>query len=473
MSTMTNNWFNAERVSQPGSVILNEWMASRQNARQGPKAAVQATPVSGILPGTEMYSILTGGSLENGAGVAVTEQTAMAVAAVYACIGLIGGALASVPLHFYRRSKGARMREDHRLWWMFNESPWANWTASSAWMYTVQSVGLMGDSFWEIKRRNRFSLSVESIEGFEPHHPNRVYVDSHDDGSLFYLVQDRNGTIRTVEAEDMLHFTGVGFDGKRSLSPLRAALRSAAGIAIAADQHAGSFFRNGARPDFVIKSTGNPSEDQLDAIRKTWHQKYQGPLRSHLPAVLSGGMEVQELTMSAEDAQLIATRNFQVQDIARIYGVPPHMIGYTEKTTSWGSGIESMSIGFVRYTLRRYMDAFQQEINRKLWPRNTTLFAEFNADALQDGDSKAQAEYFAKALGGPGSQGWMTINEIRRLKNLPPIEGGDRIVWAGRSQTEQPEPPESPDRSDDRPGQQQRDDESDSDLDSDDETDGD
>lgn len=440
MSAMTKNWFNAERVSQPGSVILNKWMASRQSARQSPKAAVDATPVSEILPGTEMYNILTGGGMDGGAGVAVTEQSAMAVGAVYACIGLIGGAMASIPLHFYRRKSGSRTRIDHRLWWFFNESPWANWTASSAWMFTVQSIGLLGDSFWEIKRKNRFTLSVESIEGFEPHHPNRVYVDMHNDGSLFYLVQDRTtGTIRTVEAEDMLHFTGVGFDGKRSLSPLRAALRSAAGIAIAADQHAGSFFKNGARPDFVITMPGKADEGQINALRNSWSQRYQGALRAHLPAVLTGGMEVQELTMSAEDAQLIATRNFQVKDVARIYGVPPHMIGDTEKTTSFGSGIESMSIGFVRYTLRRYMDAFQQEINRKLWPRNATIFGEFNADALQDGDSKAQSEYFGKALGGPGSQGWMTINEVRRLKNLPPIPGGDEVVRASQTQSDRPE----------------------------------
>ncbi len=433
MNTAKNSWYNADRVKQPGSVILNTWLESRKNASLAPKASSNSVPVSQITPGTEMYDVLTGGSYYGGAGVAVTEQTAMAVGAVYACIGLIGGAMASIPFHFYKRGDGSRTRVDHRLWWMFNESPWENWTASAAWMFTVQSIGLRGDGFWEIKRKNKYSLSVDSIEGFEPHHPDRVYANKHDDGSLYYVVQTDSGQLRIIEAEDMLHFTGVGFDGKRSISPLKAALRSASGIAMAADEHAGSFFRNGARPDFVIRAPNKPSDDQLDVIRKTWYSKHQGPMRSHLPAILTGGMEVQELTMSAEDAQLIATRNFQVQDIARIFGVPPHMIGYTEKTTSWGSGVESMSIGFVRYTLRRYMDGFQQEINRKLWPKNVALFGEFNADALQDGDSKAQSEYFGKALGGPGTQGWMTINEVRRLKNLPPIEGGDEVIRSGQA----------------------------------------
>ena len=441
MNTAKNSWYNVERVRQPGSVILNSWMASRNKSRQPSVASASSVPVSEITPGTEMYDVLTGGAIYGGAGVAVTEQTAMAVGAVYACIGLIGGAMASIPLHFYKRGDGSRTRVDHRLWWMFNESPWVNWTASAAWMFTVQSIGLRGDSFWEIKRKNKFSLSVDSIDGFVPYHPDRVFVNKHDDGSLYYVVQTDSAQLKVIEAEDMLHFTGVGFDGKRSISPLRAALRSASGIALAADEHAGSFFRNGARPDFVIKAPNKPDTSQIEAIRNTWYSRHQGPLRSHLPAILTGGMEVQELTMSAEDAQLIATRNFQVQDIARIFGVPPHMVGYTEKTTSWGSGVESMSIGFVRYTLRRYMDGFQQEINRKLWPQNVALFAEFNADALQDGDSKAQSEYFGKALGGPGSQGWMTINEVRRLKNLPPIDGGDEIIRSGQAVNGQDQPP--------------------------------
>lgn len=127
-----------------------------------------------------------------------------------------------------------------------------------------------------------------------------------------------------------------------------------------------------------------------------------------------------------------ATRKFEVEEIARIFGVPPHMIA-TEKSTSWGSGIEQMSIGFVRYTLSRYTDPMRQEANRKIWPRSRIYFGEFNKDALLDGDSKTQGEYFGKALGGPGSQGWMTINEVRRLKNLRPIPGGDRLVFAGNT----------------------------------------
>lgn len=150
-----------------------------------------------------------------------------------------------------------------------------------------------------------------------------------------------------------------------------------------------------------------------------------------MPAVLQGGLKIEQLTMTAEDAQLLGTRQYQTEEIARIFGVPPHMIGHTAKTTSWGAGVEQQSIGFVRYTLMRHLDQIRQEVNRKVWPRSRLFFAEHSLDALLEGDSKAQSEFFSKALGGPGAQGYMAVNEVRRLKNLPPLDGYDEIPRAG------------------------------------------
>lgn len=439
-------WYNADRVAQPGSVILTEWKAQRESARSGQVQA--STPIGDIKPGAEMFDILTGSYGQMGAGIPVTEHSVMAIGAVYACVSIIGGALASLPFHLYKRLAEGRERFDSDLWWLFNESPWPTWTAASAWSFATQSIGLKGDGFWRIHRVSPFS---NAIQGFEPYHPDRVFVIQ-EKGRNYYTVTNVNGTQETIDQDDMLHFPGIGFDGRRSITPIRAALRPAGGIALAADEFASAFFRNGARPDFALTTPGKLSQDAAQLLRTTWADRHSGPSNAHLPAVLSGGLDVKELTMSAEDAQLLSTRQFQVQDIARIFGVPPHMIGYTEKSTNWGSGIEQMSIGFVRYTLRRYIDAMAQEINRKIWPRSRIYFGEHNTDALLDGDSKAQAEYFAKALGGPGNQGWMTINEIRRLKNLKPIDGGDKLVFAGASQSslkptqpdiEDPEDPET------------------------------
>ena len=421
-------WYNAESVAQKGSVILSTWKAEREAARGQPQASV---PVSSITRGTEMFDILTGGFGFGGAGVPVTEQTAMCVSAVYACVGLIGGAIAALPYHLYRRMAGGRERYDSDLWWLFNESPWGPWTAASAWQFAAQSIALKGDGFWRIRRVTPYT---NAIEGFEPYHPDKVQTIL-EGGDILYLAQNDKGKIETIPAADMLHFPGIGFNGLRSLTPIRAALRAPAGIALAADEFAGAFFKNGARPDFALKTPGALKEDQAKLLRDSWANRHSGPANAHLPAILTGGLEVQQLTMTAEDAQLLATRKFQIEDIARIFGVPPHMIGYTEKTTSWGSGVEQMSIGFVRYTLRRYLDAIQQEINRKIWPKSRLLFGEFLVDALLEGDSKAQAEWFSKALGGPGSQGWMTINEVRRLKNLPPVAGGEKLIQAGAAAT--------------------------------------
>lgn len=432
-------WYNADRVSQPGSVILSNWLAERQAARAAGSPQASA-PVSSITAGSEMFDILTGGYGIGGAGVPVTEQTVMAIGAVYACVGLIGGALAALPFHLYKRVAEGRERFDSDLWWLFNESPWPNWTAASAWSWAAQSIALRGDGYWRIRR---VSPWTNAIEGFEPLNPARVQP-LRENGETVYLVQNDQGTIETVAAADMLHFPGVGFNGLRSLTPIRAALRPAAGIALAADEYAGAFFKNGARPDFALTTDGKLTDDAARLLRETWAARHGGASNAHLPAVLTGGLKVQQLTMSAEDAQLLATRKFQVEDIARIFGVPAHMIGYTEKTTSWGSGVEQMSIGFVRYTLRRYLDAIQQEINRKIWPKSRIYFAEFNADALLEGDTKAQAEYFGKALGGPGTQGWMTINEVRRLKNLKPIAGGDQLIFAGAAPAVQTSAAEDP-----------------------------
>lgn len=436
-------WYNAERVSQPGSAILTAWRAEREATRAGqlPQAAV---PVSTITRGTEMFDLLTGGFGMIGAGVPVTEQTALCVSAVYACVGLIGGAIAALPFHLFRRTADGRDRYDSDLWWLFNESPWETWTAASAWSFIAQSIALKGDGFWRI-HRSTHPMRLSDIVGFEPIHPDRVQV-VRQDGRNYYLVQTDEGTIETIDQDDMLHFPGIGFDGKRSLTPIRAALRTPAGIALAADEFAGAFFKNGARPDFALRTEKDIKPEQAALLRETWAARHAGPSNAHLPAILTGGLEVQQLTMSSEDAQLLATRKFQVEDIARIFGVPPHMIGYTEKTTSWGSGVEQMSIGFVRYTLSRYLDAIQQEINRKVWPRSTRIYGEFNRDALLEGDAKAQAEYFAKALGGPGTQGWMTINEVRKLKNLKPIEGGEKLIFAGTN--EDPEPDSKPEETD-------------------------
>lgn len=371
------------------------------------------------------------------AGPVVNARTAMRSSAVYACVATIAGAIAALPLPVYQRTADGRERADHPLWWLLNEQPTPGFSAYAFWEYVVSSKLLRGDGLAMIARNN-----AGQPQALIPLPRGQTLIEKRDGRLVYYVELD--GDYIGLDQDDVLHFPSLGFDGIKSPSVISLAAKQGVGVSLAAEEYAGRFFSNGARPDFALSHPGNPTRQQVDLIREMWAERHQGTANRHLPAVLVGGMEVKELTMSAEDSQLLETRKWQVVDIARAFGVPPHMIGETEKSSSWGTGIEQMSIGFVRWTLNRHLKPIEQELNRKLWPRSARYFVEFNREGLMAGDSKAEAEYFTKALGGPGAQGYMTVNEVRRIKNLPPVEGGDilyRPENAGNAQ-----PPAEPDQ---------------------------
>ena len=398
---------------------INKFAIKIANATNTPSA-----PISQITRGSELFSIFSGSNA--GGTVAVNERVAMCVSAVIGCVNLIGGAISSMPLHFYERTNSGRQRYSPDIWWLLNERAFNNWPASALWVYVVLSKLLHGDAFVQIHRASRFS-SV--ITGFEPIHPLNVDVRKIN-GRLSYTLwknaDDGSVYVEVVDQDDMLHVSGPGFNGLRGISQIKHGLQNAAGIAYAADQFAGQFFNNGARPDFAIEMPGNPTTEQQEMMRSSWNERYQGFGNSHKPALLAGGVKIHEITMNAEDSQLLATRSFQVEEICRIFGVPPHMIGHTEKATSWGTGIEQMSIGFVKFTLQPHLVAFEQEINSKVF-RTPKNFCEFQTAGLERGDIKARYEGYRIAIGRAGEPGWMTVNEVRNLENQLPRDGGDNL----------------------------------------------
>lgn len=428
-------------------LITADREARAVTASAAPRVSAEVWPISSGTRGSSLFNLLT-------AGGATSESIALSVSTVYSCVSLIGGAIGGLPFKIYRRTEKGRDRVDSDLWWLFNEAPTDNWTAASAWDLVAQSNLLRGDAYWRILRRNALS---PQIVGFEPLLPDWVKGKRDRDGRLLYTITYPDRPRETIEQSDMLHFPGVGFNGVRSLTPLQYALRHGVGIAAAADEFSAEFFRSGAATDTVMHTPGKVSEEQRQALKDRWFEQ-QGGLKARTPLVLSGEWKVERLSLSAQDAQLLASRQFQVEELCRIFGVPPHMAMKTDAQTSWGSGIEAMSIGFVRYTLRRHLTRIEQEINRKVWPRSLRIYGEFETDALMSGDSTAQSAYFAKALGGPGAQGWMTVNEVRTLKNLPPIEGGDKLVFAGAEASgtgtggERSQPPQPP-RRPEQPGE--------------------
>ena len=360
-------------------------------------------------------------------GMTVTAVSAMRVAAVFACVQKIAGAIATLPIHVYRTDGDvkARMPRD-TLWYKLNESPSPMWTAASHWESVSTNQLLRGDSY----ALPRFGENG-SLLSILPLPWSIVSPLSMPDGSVRYylnLTQFGMGN-KWVEPSEILHFPGFGFNGLTSMSVISYAARNAVGNALAMDDYSGKFFANGAHPSIIIKAAGKMNPEQVAALQSAFAAKYSGLDNAHrLPMVLTEGLDTKDISINADDAQLLEARKFQVIDIARAFGVPPHMIGETSASTSWGSGIESMSRGFVTYTLQPHLVRIEQELNRKLFPRNTGKFVQFDRDALIEGDSAAQAAYNRAALGGPGTgQGWMTLNEVRKAKGMAPVEGGDKI----------------------------------------------
>ncbi len=416
---LMSTWYNAERVAIPGSVILSNWKAQREAERAAQVANVATYPTSSGTSGSALYEWLTSGGSFSSAGPPVTERTAMAIGAVYACIGLIGGAIASLPLKIYRRNGDSRESITSDLWWLLNEQPTPSMSAAVMWEYLTWSLLLHGDAFARIRRASPMS---PNIAGFIPVHPFDVQVARNGD-RLAYIVKD---VAEALDQDDMLHIPGLGFDGLRGLSPIRYSAKQAMGLSLAADDYSARFFSNGARPDYVVTTPGKMDGEQAKLFRESWMARYSGTQNAHIPAILTGGGDVKTLSLNPEDAQLIETRSFQAADIARFYGVPPHMIGLVDKATSFGTGIEQQSIGFVKYTLQRHLVKIEQEINRKCF-RTARNFAEFSTAGLERGDYKARNEGYRIALGRAGEPAWMTVNEVRKLENLPPQDGGDTL----------------------------------------------
>lgn len=414
---MNKQWQDAQnRAKTPGSVILTKWLAER-NAQKNQIKAQACTTAS-------EFSEFIGAGLSN-SGVSVNENSVRQLAVVNACIGLIGGAVASMPLHSYQVTKDedrVRVRDD--ISYMLNESPMPNWVAASFWEYVMQSKLLHGDAFCRIYRASRLS---SRIVGIEPINPTKV-IDIKKDGMiLLYTFADDSGKYVTVDQGDMLHFPSTGFDGKRSPSALKFGLKNSAGTALAADEYSARFFANGARPDYFLTTDSAMKQETIDLIREELAKKYGGVSKSHLPGVLSGGLKVEQITMPHEDAQLLSTRGFQIEEIARAFNVPPFLIGHNEKTTSFGKGIEEMGRMFVQYTLLRHLNPIRQETTRKLYQRESGYFVEHNTAALERGDLKTRFEAYRVAIGRAGEPGFMTVNEARKLENWQSIDGGDQL----------------------------------------------
>jgi HK97 family phage portal protein len=366
-------------------------------------------------------------------GVTVSATSAMRVSAVAACVAKISGAIISMPLHVYRLKDDIpdRLPRDE-LWYLLNEQPSPQYTASSMWEGVSMAQLLRGDAFGLIRRRMNGSIREILPLPWGAVSPLRIPGD----GVRYYVNLPSHGISTWFEPSEILHYPGLGFDDDtmRSMSVIQYGARNAIGNAIAMDTYAGKFFEGGAHPSIILENDKKMTAEQANDLRAAFVAKYAGLDNAHaLPLVLSEGTTAKQISLSADDAQLLEARKFQVLDVARAFGVPGFMINESTGSTSWGSGIESMGRGFVQYTLQPWLRKIEQELNRKLFPRDTGRFVEFYRDALIEGDSAAQGAYFRTALGGPGAgDGHMSVNEVRKIKRMAPVAGGDELFKAPR-----------------------------------------
>lgn len=359
-------------------------------------------------------------------GISVTPISAQRVSAVAACRQKIAGSISTLRLDVLQTTGDSEVKLPRdALWYLLNEQPHEQYTATSHWDNKVSEQLLRGDGFTWIRRRMNGSVAALQPLPWGAVQPWRM-----PDGAVrYYITMPEFGVTTWLEPSDILHFPGHGFDGVRSMSVIAYGAKNAIGNALAMDDYSGKFFANGAHPSFILEAPAKMGEEQIALLQAAFQNKYSGSENFHrTPLVLTEGLKARELSLSAEDAQLLEARKFQVVDIARAFGVPPHMIGETTGASAVGAGYEQQARDFVMHTLRLHLKRLEQELNRKLFPRDNGKFVRFDLGDLIEGDSKAQAEYNRAALGGPGTgQGWATVNEIRKAKGLPPVDGGDTI----------------------------------------------
>jgi HK97 family phage portal protein len=394
-----------------------------------PQSKLDRLPSGSILRtgGGGAWTIMGGASAGTGLPI-VNEQTAQSVTAVNACVKLLAGAVASLPMNIYTMNftNGAKSQVwGDELWWILNEAFHPQWPASAGWDFMMRSRLFHGDAYAVIER-NR----AGGVVSLHPVSKARVVTYEMDNGRLVYAIypdaKASSSEVEYYDQDDMLHVPGSGYDGISSPSVLQYELRSAASTALAAQDQAGRFFANGMMPGFVISAPDKPGPEQMENLRKQLQDGHAGVKNAHKPMLLFGGMTAKELTVTPEDAQLLESRKFGVEEIARIYGVPPFMIGHNEKTTSWGSGVEAMGSGFVRYTLRNHLHAFTNEFNRKLFRRGNR-FCEFDTSDLEKPSFKEFMDALRTGVGRAGERPIMTQNEARERFNLPPAAGGDSL----------------------------------------------
>lgn len=383
---------------------------------QSPRAAVQdAGGGKEISTSDELTTAIRQASMGSASGMPVTPDTAMRVSAVYACVRLISGAVANLPLHIKRRVD-ADTREDLSsapVWSVLRRKP-NGWQTPSQFKRMMQAhILLRGNAYAQIVR------SRGNVIALNPLHPDRMEVKQTDALDLVYEYTRRDGRKVPMNQSEVMHLVGLTLDGVNGVSAITYA-RETIGLSMAQERHGATTFKNSARPSSVLSHPNKLGPEGVENLRASLNAYRSGGESEGQALILEEGMSISPISMTAEDAQWIESRKFSRTDIAMFFGVPPHMIGDTEKSTSWGSGIEQQSIGFVTYTLEDHLTTWEETINRDL-VSEADVYSRFNRKALVRGDIKTRWEAYVKAM----QWGVYSPNEVRKLEDENPRDGGD------------------------------------------------
>lgn len=344
----------------------------------------------------------------------------LALSAAWACVNLLAGTIASLPLMVYRTDKQGRrtVAGDHPLYRVLHDSPNSDQTSLDFWEFVCACLEMHGNAYCEVER----AADGRVIALLPPMPPESVAVRRAANGDIEYDWDDGGRRRRETQAR-VLHIRGFGGSPLGGLSTLSFG-RQAFGMARSINAAAQATFRNGVRTSGVMETDKPLTADQRKTAEDLLQQKYAGAMNAGVPMLLDNGLKWQSISINPEDAQMLESRAFSVEEICRFFGVPPHMVGHTEKSTSWGTGLEQQTLGFQKFTLRRRLKRIEQALEKQLLTardRAEGITIEFNLEGLLRADSKSRAEFYASGL----QNGWFTINEVRSLENMPPVEGGD------------------------------------------------
>ena len=374
------------------------------------------------------YAFFMGGST---AGKAVNERSAMQMTAVYACVRILSEAIAGLPLHLYKYGcDGSKEKAvEHPLYFLLHDEPNKEMTSFVFRETLMTHLLLWGNAYAQVIRNGK-----GEVIALYPLIPNRMEVNRTDRGQLYYQYTTSSDDAPTVEGstavlmpEDVLHIPGLGFDGLVGYSPIAMA-KNAIGLAIATEEYGAKFFANGAAPSGVLEHPGTIKDPQR--VRDAWMSQFSGSRNAGKVAVLEEGMKYTPISISPEQAQFLETRKFQINEIARIFRVPPHMVGDLEKSSF--SNIEQQSLEFVKYTLDPWVIRWEQSLQRTLLSseEKKRYYFKFNLEGLLRGDYASRMTGYATAR----QNGWMSANDIRELENLDRIPaelGGDLYLING------------------------------------------